>query len=159
MPSICISSTRQTAVPVDQQVRLRQLGGAAGGVVAKSSAKKLAVLIGFVVLIVWCLLVLYVSRIREQMRALDRPGRELVDDEFDQDMSRLLRTGAAAVPSVSDGNGTRDSGARETAARENGVRENGARENGARVILPHGIDSDADEDAADRPGSAPVHDR
>jgi hypothetical protein len=165
----------QTGVPVEQQIRLRELGDASGGVVAKSSAKKLAVLIGFIVLIVWCLLVLYVSRIREQMRAPTRPGREVVD-EFDEDMSRLLRARAAVGPSENDAGsnrprengarehgtretGTRENGTRQTGTRENGTRETDTRENGAHVILPYGIDGDDDEEIADRPGSAPFRDR
>jgi hypothetical protein len=174
-----------TSVPVDQQVRLRELGGANGGVVAKDSGKKLAVLIGFIVLLIWCLGILYISRIREQMRATDRPGHEHVD-EFDEDMSRLLRARTevglnetvAARGSVRENgarehgtrengvrethareHGTRDGSPRENGSRENGSRENGIRENGASVILPYGIDGDEDEDIADRPGSAPFRDR
>lgn len=157
----------QTDVPVAQQVRLRQLGGADGGVVAKNSGTKIAILLGFVVLILWCLLVLYVSRIRDQIRAPDRSGRDVVDefDEFDEDMRRLLRARVAAGPSEpAVQSGARDSGARDSSARENGGRDNGGRENGGhknggRAILPYGIEDDDDEDAADRPGSAPVRDR
>jgi hypothetical protein len=176
-----------TSVPVAQQVRLRELGGANGGVVAKDSGKKLAVLLGFVVFLIWCLLILYVSRIREQMQATDRPGHEPID-EFDEDMSRLLRARAevglsetaVARSGVRENGGhehdTRESGtrgtrgaressaresdARESSTRERSPRENAVRENGTHVILPYGIDGDdGDEDIADRPGSAPFRDR
>ena len=154
-------------MPVAQQVRLRQLGGADGGVVAKNSGTKIAILLGFVVLILWCLLVLYVSRIREQMRAPDRSGRDVVDefDEFDEDMRRLLRARAAAGPSERRRPERRSRQRRPRQQRprkrrpRNGGRENGGRKNGARAILPYGIEDDDDEDAADRPGSAPVRDR
>jgi hypothetical protein len=135
----------QSSIPLAQQVRIRELGGAQGGVVAASSGTKLGILLGFIVLIAWCLGILYVSRVREHLRAPNRSGREVVD-EFDEDMSRLLRSRAAV-------------GAGGNGAGGNGARRNGARDNPTRVILPHGIDGDGDEETADRHGSSAAQDR
>jgi hypothetical protein len=145
----------ETSIPVAQQVRIRELGAAEGGVVAASSGTKLGILLGFIVLIAWCLGILYVSRVREHLRAPNRSGREVVD-EFDEDMSRLLRARTAVG---AGGNGAGGDSPRSDSPRSDRARGNGARENGTRVILPHGIDGDGDEETGDRPGSSATHDR
>jgi hypothetical protein len=134
----------RTSVPAHQQVRIRELGSAEGGVVAAGSATKLGALIGVLVLIMWCLGILFVAHVREQLRAPDHARHHV--DEFDEDMSRLLRARSAVAVG---GPATED----EHLADSNG---NGA--NGTRVILPHGIDGDDDE-AADRHGRSSAHDR
>ena len=56
-------------VPAARRVEVRQLGGATGGIVDAGASKKIAVLAFFGILAVWCLLVLWVSRLRAELRA------------------------------------------------------------------------------------------
>ncbi|HEX5194074.1 MAG TPA: hypothetical protein VFW09_14830 [Solirubrobacteraceae bacterium] len=132
-----------SSVPAAEQIQIRQLGAAEGGVVAGGSAAKLGALLGLLVFVIWCLGVLWVSRVREQMREPEPSGREVIDD-FDEDMRWLLRARAAVDVGANGSNG-------------HGADPNGG--NGARVILPNGIDGDGDEEPADRPGSPPATDR
>lgn len=48
----------QGAIPAAQQVQIRQLGSAIGGVVDPSSSKKIAVLIAVIVFLAWCAAIL-----------------------------------------------------------------------------------------------------
>jgi hypothetical protein len=97
----------QTAVPDGQRVQIRQLGGAQGGVVDPGSSKSIAALVGMFVLIAWCVGILWVSRLRANLRAAksgtpipgatSREPANISDDDFDQEMSGLL-AGAAETP-------------------------------------------------------------
>ena len=131
----------KSSIPPTQQIQIRQLGAAQGGVVAAGSAAKLGALIGLVVFLVWCLLVLWVSRVREQMRTPEPSGHESVG-EFDEDMRWLLRARAAVGANGANGHSPDPNGG-----------------SGARVILPNGIDGEGDEESADRPGTPPAPER
>lgn len=54
----------QGSVPYGQRVQIRQLGDAIGGVVNSGSGKTLAAIVAFVVFILWCCLILFVSKMR-----------------------------------------------------------------------------------------------
>lgn len=56
-------------VPLAKRVEVRQLGGATGGVVAPGASKKIAVLAFIAVLAIWCGGVLFVSRLRADLRS------------------------------------------------------------------------------------------
>ena len=56
-------------VPLGKRIEVRQLGGATGGMVDPSASKKIAVLVFFGVFAMWCGVVLFVSRLRAQLRA------------------------------------------------------------------------------------------
>jgi hypothetical protein len=58
-----------SAIPGGRRVEIRQLGGASGGVVNAGAGKTLAVMIFVIVCLVWCGLVLFVTNLREQLRA------------------------------------------------------------------------------------------
>ena len=66
-------------VPLGKRIEVRQLGGATGGVVDPGASKKIAVLIFVAVLAMWCGAVLFVSRLRAQVRAAKFDGP---DDPF-----------------------------------------------------------------------------
>lgn len=59
-------------VPGGSRVEVRQLGGATGGVVDPGTSKKVALLVFVIVMALWCCLVLYVSRVAEELRAAKR---------------------------------------------------------------------------------------
>jgi hypothetical protein len=59
-------------VPQSERVEIRQLGPATGGVVDPTASKSTAVLIFLVVFAIWCWLVLFVSRLRANLRAAKR---------------------------------------------------------------------------------------
>jgi hypothetical protein len=67
-------------VPEAQQVTIRQAGQATGGVVDPSAGKSLAAIIVAVTFLAWCALVLFVSNLRAQIRAvraeraIEQPG-------------------------------------------------------------------------------------
>ena len=62
----------QGNVPGGSRVEVRQLGGATGGVVDPGTSKKVALLVFIIVMALWCCLLLYVSRVIEEMRATKR---------------------------------------------------------------------------------------
>ena len=64
-------------VPASQNIAIRQLGPATGGTVDPSATKEMAALIFFGVFAAWCGLLLFVSRLRAQVRAAKTSG----DDE------------------------------------------------------------------------------
>lgn len=66
-------------VPASQRISIRQLGAATGGPVDPSASKSTALLIFIGVFAAWCGGVLFVSRLRAQMRAAKRSGDA---DEF-----------------------------------------------------------------------------
>jgi hypothetical protein len=66
-------------IPLGQRIQVRKLGGATGGIVDSGASKKIAVLIFFAVLAMWCGVVLFVSRLRAQLRAAKNNG---ADDLF-----------------------------------------------------------------------------
>jgi hypothetical protein len=55
---------QQGSVPPNRRVDIRQLGSAVGGVVDPGANTKLAGLIGIAVLVIWCAMILYISRLR-----------------------------------------------------------------------------------------------
>ena len=59
----------QGGVPVNRRIDIRQLGGATGGVVNPGAGKTFAVLIFLVVCLVWCALLIFVTNLRQQLRA------------------------------------------------------------------------------------------
>ena len=61
-------------VPQSQRVDIRELGPATGGIVDPTSSKSIAVLIFLVVFAIWCWLVLFVSRLRANLRTAKRGG-------------------------------------------------------------------------------------
>jgi hypothetical protein len=62
----------QGKVPGGSRVQVRQLGGASGGVVDPGTSKKVALLAFIILMALWCCLVLYASRVIEEMRAAKR---------------------------------------------------------------------------------------
>jgi hypothetical protein len=131
------------AIPPSHQIHIRQLGAAEGGVVAAGSPAKLGALIGLLVFIVWCLAVLWVARVREQIRAPEPPAREPFD-EFDEDMRWLLRARVAAEVGANGASGHGD---------------DATDSNGARVILPNRVEGEGDAESTGRPGRPPAPDR
>jgi hypothetical protein len=59
-------------VPAGDRVEVRQLGPATGAVVDPSAGKSIAVLVFLGVLAIWCCLILFVSRLRTDLRATKR---------------------------------------------------------------------------------------
>ena len=55
--------------PQSQRVDIRLLGPATGGIVDPTASKSTAVLVFLVVFAIWCWLVLFVSRLRANLRA------------------------------------------------------------------------------------------
>jgi hypothetical protein len=74
-----ISQLDGNNVPPAKRIEVRQLGGATGGIVDATASKKVAVLIFVAVLAIWCGIVLFVSRLRAQLRAAKKGG---ADDLF-----------------------------------------------------------------------------
>ena len=58
------SLDQQGSVPPSRRVELRQLGNAVGGIVDPGANTKMAGLIAVAVLVVWCAMILYVSKVR-----------------------------------------------------------------------------------------------
>jgi len=54
----------QGSVPTGQRVEIRQLGSAIGGVVNSSASTKMAGIVGFVVLLLWCGGILFAAKLR-----------------------------------------------------------------------------------------------
>lgn len=54
----------QGSVPTGQRVEIRQLGSAIGGVVNSSASTKMAGIVGFVVLLLWCGGILFFAKLR-----------------------------------------------------------------------------------------------
>jgi hypothetical protein len=65
-----------SAIASYNRIEIRQLGGAAGGIVDPAASKKLALFVFVGVFAAWCALVLFVSRLRAQMRTTN------IDDDF-----------------------------------------------------------------------------
>ena len=59
------------------RIEIRQLGGAAGGLVDPAASKKLALLVFVGVFAVWCVLVLFVSRLRWRLRTTNVEDNDL----------------------------------------------------------------------------------
>jgi hypothetical protein len=59
-------------VPGGARVTVRQLGGATGGIVDPGTTKKIALLAFLIVMALWCGLLLYFSRVVEDMRSANR---------------------------------------------------------------------------------------
>lgn len=74
-----IESLDGSDIPASQNIAIRQLGGATGGTVDPSATKEMAVLIFVGVFVAWCGLILFVSRVRAQVRAAKQNGG---DDAF-----------------------------------------------------------------------------
>ena len=72
----------QSSVPAGQRITIRQAGSATGGVVDPGASKGLALMIFVVVLALWCGLVLLVTNVRAQLRAV-RAGRGSLDAAAD----------------------------------------------------------------------------
>lgn len=94
---------RETDVPDQQRVQIRQLGSAQGGEVNPSSGKMLAVLLGIMLFVVWCFGVLFASRLRANLRAsrgaLAADGPVVADGVSDHDTAgTLMRNGVLAPP-------------------------------------------------------------
>ncbi len=64
-------------VPRGQRIEIRQLGQATGGIVDPGAGKKIGVLVFLVVFAMWCSFVLFVTRVRAELRAAEqtRAGR------------------------------------------------------------------------------------
>ena len=82
-------------VPLVKRIQVRQLGGATGGIVDAGASKKIAVLAFLGILAVWCVLVLWVSRLRAELRAARQAG----DDEL-HDYGAAHDLPAVAEPAV-----------------------------------------------------------
>jgi hypothetical protein len=67
------------AVPAGKRIVIRELGAPVGGMVDAAASKKIAAMVFVLVLVLWCGVVLYVSRLRAQIRAAKAAGD---DDEF-----------------------------------------------------------------------------
>jgi hypothetical protein len=61
-------------VPQSQRVEIHELGPATGGIVDPTSSKSIAVLVFLVVFAIWCWFVLFVSRLRANLRAAKSGG-------------------------------------------------------------------------------------
>ena len=92
-------------VPLAKRIEVRQLGAATGGVVDPGASKKIAVLIFFAVLAMWCGGVLFVSRLRADLRAAknndDNDPFDFTDHEpfdFTGDVLTPDPTGAVILP-------------------------------------------------------------
>jgi hypothetical protein len=89
-------------VPLSKRIEVRQLGGATGGIVDPGASKKIAVLIFFAVLAMWCGVVLFVSRLLAQLRAAKRNG---ADDLFavpEDELTPAPAPGMGNPPPLSD---------------------------------------------------------
>ena len=78
------------------RIEVRGLGQATGGLVDPSASKEIAVLVFVAVLAAWCCLVLFVSRLRANLRATKQSG---IDDLFGDGDDSL---GTVAAPAVAD---------------------------------------------------------
>jgi hypothetical protein len=118
----------QGSVPVGQRLAIRQVGAATGGTVDPGAGKALAAIIFIVVLTLWCILVLFVSNVRAQLR-IARAHSHLRDDDAAvahaplapdvdgplnladvEELSPDVGFGQYAVPRATSRNGTGDSG-------------------------------------------------
>jgi hypothetical protein len=84
-------------IPLGQRVEIRELGQATGGMVDASASKSMALLVFVGVFAVWCWLVLFISRLRTDLRAAKRDGS---DEGFD--VSEEAFAAAAAAPVATD---------------------------------------------------------
>lgn len=66
----------QGGVPAGRRVTIRQLGTASGGQVSSGMGKTVAVVAFFVVMIIWCFLVLMASKVRGNIGAARARGKE-----------------------------------------------------------------------------------
>lgn len=82
--------------PLGTRIEVRPLGQATGSIVAPSASKKIAVLAFIGVFAAWCWVVLFVSRLRANLRAAKRSG---VDDLFDVPEDPFP---AGSTPTVAD---------------------------------------------------------
>ena len=73
-----VALDNQTGVTAKHRITIRQLGAAQGGVVNSGSGRALAALLGFIVFILWCLGILFLTRLRDTLRT---PRPEDVRDE------------------------------------------------------------------------------
>lgn len=71
-----VASLDGNEVPASQNIAIRQLGAATGGAVDPSATKEMALLIFVGIFVAWCGLVLFVSRLRAQLRAAKASGGE-----------------------------------------------------------------------------------
>lgn len=63
----------QGSVPDGQRVEIRQLGSAIGGMVNSGASKKIAVMVAFVVLLLWCGGILWVAKLRAAWAGRSNP--------------------------------------------------------------------------------------
>jgi hypothetical protein len=104
-------------VPLGKRIEVRRLGVATGGIVDSGASKKMAALVFFAVLALWCGVVLFVKRLLADLRAAKQNG---TDDLFagpEQEPPRI------AAPAVDDRPLKFDlmDEAREAAAQEPGL--------------------------------------
>ena len=64
-----INHLNANGVPQRERVEIRQLGQATGGIVDPGAGKKIGVLVFLAVFAMWCWFVLFVSRVRADLRA------------------------------------------------------------------------------------------
>lgn len=62
-----------SSISVGKRITIRQLGAATGGVVDPSASKSIAGLIFVAVLLLWCAALLFVNRLRGQLRTVSSP--------------------------------------------------------------------------------------
>ena len=89
-----VDTLNANTVSQGQRVEVRRLGQATGGVVDASASKEIAFLVFVAVVAVWCCIVLFVSRLRANVRVAKQGGP---DDFFAEEPLRTVTT-----PAVTD---------------------------------------------------------
>ena len=129
-----IESLDGSDIPASQNIAIRQLGAATGGTVDPSATKEMAVLIFVGVFVAWCGLVLFVSRLRAQVRAAKQHGG---DDPFALPTDPFTTTDAVVMstPPSSSNHASHfvpTSDARRNSSHETSLREPSGNLNGHR---------------------------
>ena len=89
-------------VPLGKRIEVRQLGRATGGIVDSGASKKIAVLIFFAVLAMWCGVVLFVSRLLAQLRAAKKNGADDLFDVLEDELTPAHAPGMGNPPPLAD---------------------------------------------------------
>jgi hypothetical protein len=108
-----VALDNQTGVAAKHRITIRQLGAAQGGVVNSGTSRALAALLGLIVFTLWCVGILFLTRLRDNLRA-PRPGGSLAEpvpvpvpvlDVLDPRPTGLLLPEGAREPRRANGNG------------------------------------------------------
>ena len=92
-----------SSVAPAKRIEVRQLGGATGGIVDSGASKKMTLLVFVAVLAIWCGMLLFVSRLRAQLRAAKQNDTDLLVDIPEDEWSRLDATGPGDPGPFGDG--------------------------------------------------------